>query len=112
MSLTECGNCGHSCVPRLWHYGGGFLTERTREHLCPFCGVVMYRTGGGFNGIARFLFWFQIVPLSVLLLLALLVSALGRLGVPEYVLSIVGTSVPVAAIFLCVFIWRRRRRRV
>ncbi len=34
-------------VPRLWHYGGGLLTHLRTQHLCPFCGSVLYETGGG-----------------------------------------------------------------
>lgn len=34
-------------VPRLWHYGGGALSYAKIQHLCPFCGTVMYETGGG-----------------------------------------------------------------
>lgn len=42
-----CPRCGREVVPRLWHYGGGRLTYMKIQHLCPFCGVVMYETGGG-----------------------------------------------------------------
>jgi ribosomal protein S27E len=42
-----CTRCGRRIVPRLWHYGGGRLTHTTTQHLCPFCGVVLYETGGG-----------------------------------------------------------------
>ena len=46
-SRVTCQGCGRPVVPRLWHYGGGRLTYMTTQHLCPFCGVVMYETGGG-----------------------------------------------------------------
>lgn len=46
-SRVTCRGCGRPVVPRLWHYGGGRLTYMTTQHLCPFCGVVMYETGGG-----------------------------------------------------------------
>jgi ribosomal protein S27E len=42
-----CRGCGRNIVPRLWHYGGGRLSYATTQHLCPFCGVVLYETGGG-----------------------------------------------------------------
>lgn len=42
-----CTACGRRIVPRLWHYGGGSFTYMRTQHLCPFCGVVLYETGGG-----------------------------------------------------------------
>jgi ribosomal protein S27AE len=51
MSMADdritCTRCGRRIVPRLWHYGGGWLFHTTTQHLCPFCGVVLYETGGG-----------------------------------------------------------------
>jgi len=44
--LIQCQNCGRSVVPRLLLSGGDFLTYMTTQHLCPYCGVVMYETGG------------------------------------------------------------------
>lgn len=49
-------------VPRLWHYGGGALTYTKVQHLCAFCGVVMYETGGGVR-------WGCLMPLILLPLL-------------------------------------------
>jgi ribosomal protein S27E len=46
-SRVACSGCGRSIVPRLWHYGGGRLTYVKRQHLCPFCGAVLYESGGG-----------------------------------------------------------------
>lgn len=43
----KCPTCARQVVPRLWHYGGGRLTYMKTQHLCPFCGGVMYETGGG-----------------------------------------------------------------
>lgn len=43
----QCPKCARQVVPRLWHYGGGRLMYMPTQHLCPFCGVVMYETGGG-----------------------------------------------------------------
>jgi hypothetical protein len=45
----RCQNCGHAVVPRLWLTGGDFLTYKTTQHLCPYCGVVMYETGGTYK---------------------------------------------------------------
>lgn len=42
-----CTACGRRIVPRLWHYGGGSFTYVKTQHMCPFCGVVLYETGGG-----------------------------------------------------------------
>lgn len=43
----ECPRCGRRVVPRLWHYGGSALSYMKIQHLCPFCGVAMYESGGG-----------------------------------------------------------------
>lgn len=45
----ECPNCRREVVPRLWLTGGDFLTYKTTQHLCPYCGVVMYETGGTYK---------------------------------------------------------------
>ncbi len=52
MELDErvrCQHCGSAVVPRLWLTGGDFLTYKTTQHLCPYCGVVMYQTGGTYK---------------------------------------------------------------
>jgi predicted RNA-binding Zn-ribbon protein involved in translation (DUF1610 family) len=46
---VECPGCGRAVVPRLWLTGGDFLTYKTTQHLCPYCGVVMYETGGTYK---------------------------------------------------------------
>lgn len=45
----KCQNCGRSVVPRLWLTGGDFLTYMTTQHLCAYCGIVMYETRGGYK---------------------------------------------------------------
>jgi hypothetical protein len=45
----ECPNCRRGVEPRLWLTGGDFLTYKTTQHLCPYCGVVMYETGGTYK---------------------------------------------------------------
>lgn len=52
MAIEEsikCPHCGRAVVPRLWLTGGDFLTYKRTQHLCPFCGVVMYETGGTYK---------------------------------------------------------------
>jgi ribosomal protein S27E len=46
---VQCQHCGRTVVPRLWLTGGDFLTYMTTQHLCPYCGVVMYETGGTYK---------------------------------------------------------------
>jgi len=50
MSSTDerigCPKCARQVLPRLWHHAGGRVTYMKTQHLCPFCGVVMYETGG------------------------------------------------------------------
>lgn len=78
---VTCQGCGRSVVPRLWHYGGGKFTYLTTQHMCPFCGVVMYETGGGVRrGCLQALALFSIVfvTLCLLLLLSQLVIKFNR----------------------------------
>lgn len=66
-----CNGCGREVVPRLWHYGGGRLTYMKTQHLCPFCGVVMYETGGGMQRGCRealLIFALLFIALFVLIL--------------------------------------------
>jgi hypothetical protein len=41
----ECPSCRKQVVPRLWHVRKR-LSYLLTQHLCPFCGAVMYETGG------------------------------------------------------------------
>jgi hypothetical protein len=67
--LISCSGCGRSVVPRLWHYGGTSFTYMRTQHLCPFCGLVMYETGGGIR-------WGCLLPM---LLLIFVLAVLGYL---------------------------------
>lgn len=40
-----CPRCGRQAVPKLWHVRRR-LSYQVIQHVCPFCGVVMYETGG------------------------------------------------------------------
>lgn len=40
-----CPKCGRQVVPRLWQVRQR-LAYLKSQHLCPFCGTVMYETGG------------------------------------------------------------------
>ena len=40
-----CPKCGRQVTPRLWHVRKR-LSHMVTQHLCPFCGAVMYETGG------------------------------------------------------------------
>lgn len=51
QELVECPGCRRSVTPRLWLTGGDVLTYMTTQHLCPYCGVVMYETGGGYKRV-------------------------------------------------------------
>lgn len=48
MDKTQCPHCERNCVPKLWHYRPAFgaLRYMATQHLCPFCGGVMYQSGG------------------------------------------------------------------
>jgi ribosomal protein S27E len=47
-----CTKCGKKTVPRLWHRWSVF-TKKTTEHICPYCGEVMYQTGGGLSILSK-----------------------------------------------------------
>jgi hypothetical protein len=53
MAIEEgilCPRCQRSVVPRLLFKGGrNPIAYRKAEHVCPYCGVIMYETGGGVN---------------------------------------------------------------
>lgn len=59
-------------MPRLWHCGGGRLTYARLQHLCPFCGAVMYETGGGVRWGCLITLLFFASPFIVLSALAVL----------------------------------------
>jgi predicted RNA-binding Zn-ribbon protein involved in translation (DUF1610 family) len=53
MAIEEgvrCPECGRTVFPRLLFKGErNPVAYRKAEHVCPYCGVVMYETGGGLN---------------------------------------------------------------
>jgi hypothetical protein len=68
----ECPRCQRAVVPRLWFVGGDFMSYMKTQHVCPFCGIVMYETGGGYKRkvvIATII----IIPLLLLALIVFLV---------------------------------------
>ena len=67
-----CGSCGRHIVPRLWHYGGGRLSYAKIQHLCPFCGVVLYETVGGIRRGCLIVLLLFSSPFIVLFVFALL----------------------------------------
>jgi hypothetical protein len=50
----ECPGCRRAVIPRLWFTGGDYMSYIKTQHVCPFCGVVMYETGGGYKRGAVF----------------------------------------------------------
>lgn len=55
---VQCDKCGKRCVPRLWHNRGGsdwisLMFNDSIEHICPFCGVLMYTSGGGVSWVGK-----------------------------------------------------------
>lgn len=55
MSADEnikCPGCKRAVVPRLWFTGGDYMSYIKTQHVCPYCGVVMYETGGGYKRAA------------------------------------------------------------
>ena len=80
MAIEEpirCPHCGRAVVPRLWLTGGDFLTYKLTQHLCPFCGVVMYETGGTYKR-GPVIITVVIMCLMLLVLLAVVLRYLHR----------------------------------
>lgn len=76
-----CSACGRRIVLRLWHYGGGRLTYVKSQHICPFCGVVLYETGGGVRRgclLALAVFGLLCVTLAAFIIAIQLAHRLGR----------------------------------
>ena len=48
MDNIQCPNCGRQVVPRLSRRQAFLSSFRydVNQHVCPFCGVCMYETGG------------------------------------------------------------------
>lgn len=57
-----CSNCSRNIVPRLWHYTNFGITRT--QHICPFCGAVLYVTGP--KGIVVMLFVFLNIGLRLI----------------------------------------------
>jgi DNA-directed RNA polymerase subunit RPC12/RpoP len=52
----ECPACSRAVAPRLLFTGErNPLAYRKAQHICPYCGVIMYETGGGVNWAAVFI---------------------------------------------------------
>lgn len=62
-----CPSCNSRCVPRLWHYNPSFAGFRymKTQHLCPFCGVAMYETGGQLRPFGKIALLFFILPIVI-----------------------------------------------
>lgn len=74
MDKVQCDHCGKCSVPRLWSYRP-FLSDifiipmrylRT-QHICPFCGVCMYETGGELTLAGKIFVFFIAIPLFILI---------------------------------------------
>lgn len=54
----ECPRCGRAVVPHLHFYDGSAVTFSRVQHICPFCGAVLFESGGGVR-------WGMVIPLLV-----------------------------------------------
>ena len=61
--FVTCQKCGKKSVPKLWHVNRGVLANKVIQHLCPFCGHEMHRSGGGVSIIGWFIIIFFVLPL-------------------------------------------------
>ena len=78
MRGVVCNHCGERVIPRLWSYepfflrGAGYL--RT-QHICCYCGLCMYETGGGLNPVGKFCVGVILTVFGFAVLLALYSAA-------------------------------------
>lgn len=63
---TSCPNCQALGVPRIYRRNE-FMMNPTTEHICAFCGEVMYETGGGFQTSALYAFWMVLWTFSLMM---------------------------------------------
>jgi predicted RNA-binding Zn-ribbon protein involved in translation (DUF1610 family) len=71
---VKCPNCNRAVIPRLWFNDKTLITFRTVQHICPVCGSIMYKTGGGVNWIATIILLVTFSLCALFLLVALRVS--------------------------------------
>ena len=73
MDKVECSQCGQNCVPRLWNYKPALsdfwiinLRYLKSQHLCPFCGVCMYESGGELTLMGKLFIFYVLIPLPIM----------------------------------------------
>lgn len=79
MDSIECPHCKQHGTPHLWHYQP-FLLGKLRylkmQHICRYCGVVMYESGGQITGWG----WVCLTALGYLLGVFFLQRTFPKLG--------------------------------
>lgn len=68
-----CSHCQRCVTPQLWHYAQSRFHHLKTQHLCPFCGVVLYETGGGVKREAKFA-GYALFLIPILLVIVQIVS--------------------------------------
>jgi ribosomal protein S27E len=72
---VRCPECSRAVVPRLLFKGErNPIAYRKAEHICPYCGAIMYETGGGMN-------WWAVLILLIVFgacVLALVMTFMSR----------------------------------
>ncbi len=63
-----CRSCSKQIVPRLVRDEGNLFVRASNEHVCPFCGTVLYETGGGLNVLGK-LAWYGLLGFIALVML-------------------------------------------
>jgi hypothetical protein len=66
----QCPHCARAIVPRLNFYDGTPVTFNRVQHICPFCGTVLFESGGGIR-------WNMLIPLLIMVGACCLVALLG-----------------------------------
>ena len=61
-----CNSCGREVDPKPWVYGGSDYTNISFDLLCPFCGIKILSSGGGFNSFGKSILFIFIVSVSFL----------------------------------------------
>jgi len=61
--LVSCQKCNKKSVPKLWHVNRNIFVNKIIQHLCPYCGHEMHKSGGGVSLVGWFVVIIFVIPL-------------------------------------------------
>lgn len=85
QSTVKCSNCGSHVIPKLWHDlpESELISNKATQHICPICGVQMYKTGGGTTIIGKI-----IIAMIAMAILAIAMVILANINAPTWVVTL------------------------